>query len=166
MDSVYKFLIALVVAGAATLAAGLLPPEPGPALLGVLFFAATALTAAGISLLPAPNSAQKPAQKPAPGPAHKPAPTPAPATQPVRSSAPQRTSAAPAERGRESGVVKWFDAKKGYGFIIRESGEEIFVHFRSVRGEGRRGLNDGQSVSFRVETTGKGPQAEDVDPAD
>ena len=58
--------------------------------------------------------------------------------------------------------MKWFNGSKGFGFIIRENGEEIFVHYRSIRGEGRRGLNDGQAVEFRVETTDKGPQAEDI----
>ena len=65
---------------------------------------------------------------------------------------------------REEGAVKWFNGKKGFGFIIRDNGEEIFVHFRSIRGdEGRRGLRDGQRVGFRVAQTDKGPQAEDVE---
>lgn len=64
---------------------------------------------------------------------------------------------------RESGTVKWFNGSKGFGFIIRENGEEIFVHYRSIRGEGRRSLQDGQAVTFAVEHTDKGPQAEDVE---
>ncbi len=63
---------------------------------------------------------------------------------------------------REFGTVKWFNTSKGFGFIIKEDGEEIFVHFRSIRGEGRRSLRDGQSVSFIVAESDKGPQAEDV----
>ena len=63
---------------------------------------------------------------------------------------------------RETGTVKWFNVSKGFGFIIREDGEEIFVHFRSIRGEGRRSLRDGQKVSFVVAQSDKGPQAEDV----
>lgn len=63
---------------------------------------------------------------------------------------------------RERGTVKWFNGSKGFGFIVRENGEEIFVHYRSIRGEGRRGLRDGQSVSFVVAESTKGPQAEDV----
>jgi len=63
---------------------------------------------------------------------------------------------------RERGTVKWFNSSKGFGFIVRENGEEIFVHFRSIRGEGRRGLRDGQGVSFVVADSNKGPQAEDV----
>jgi CspA family cold shock protein len=63
---------------------------------------------------------------------------------------------------REHGTVKWFNVTKGFGFIVKDDGEEIFVHFRSIRGEGRRGLRDGQSVSFIVAQSDKGPQAEDV----
>jgi CspA family cold shock protein len=65
---------------------------------------------------------------------------------------------------REFGKVKWFNVSKGFGFIIRDNGEEIFVHFRSIQGQGRRGLRDGQSVSFIVVENDKGPQAEDVTP--
>ncbi|MCB1705381.1 MAG: cold shock domain-containing protein [Halioglobus sp.] len=66
------------------------------------------------------------------------------------------------DSGREHGTVKWFNASKGFGFIVKDDGEEIFVHFRSIRGEGRRGLRDGQSVTFIVADSEKGPQAEDV----
>ncbi|MCI5106319.1 MAG: cold-shock protein [Pseudomonadales bacterium] len=63
---------------------------------------------------------------------------------------------------RESGNVKWFNANKGFGFITRDSGDDIFVHFRSIRGEGRRVLRDGQRVEFAVVESDKGLQAEDV----
>lgn len=63
---------------------------------------------------------------------------------------------------REQGEVKWFNSGKGFGFITKDDGEEIFVHFRAIRGEGRRSLKDGQRVSFVVANTDKGPQAEDV----
>jgi len=63
---------------------------------------------------------------------------------------------------REHGTVKWFNVTKGFGFIVKDDGEEIFVHFRSIRGEGRRSLRDGQSVNFVVAQSDKGPQAEDV----
>jgi CspA family cold shock protein len=82
----------------------------------------------------------------------------------------EKRSATPARRqdyddsNREFGQVKWFNASKGFGFIIKEDGDEIFVHFRSIRGEGRRGLKDGQRVSFVVADSQKGPQAEDVTP--
>ena len=67
--------------------------------------------------------------------------------------------------GIEQGQIKWFDGAKGFGFIIRANGEEIFVHHRSVLGKGRRGLKDGAAVRYRVVNTDKGPQAEDVEPA-
>jgi cold shock CspA family protein len=73
---------------------------------------------------------------------------------------------------RESGTVKWFNRTKGFGFVIRENGEEIFVHQRSIRaiGEGderrRPALRDGQAVSFYVATREKGLQAEDVFPTE
>ena len=75
---------------------------------------------------------------------------------------PETASGSPRERGK----VKWFNASKGFGFIIKEDGEEIFVHFRSIRGEGRRGLRDGQEVTFVVADSEKGPQAEDVEGLD
>ncbi|MEH6583548.1 MAG: cold-shock protein [Halioglobus sp.] len=62
--------------------------------------------------------------------------------------------------------MKWFNVSKGFGFITRDNGEEIFVHFRSIRGEGRRSLRDGQRVSFVVADSDKGLQAEEVDPVD
>ena len=67
---------------------------------------------------------------------------------------------------RETGQVKWFNASKGFGFITLESGDEVFVHFRSIRGEGRRSLRDGQRVALEVAQTEKGPQAEDVENLD
>ena len=63
----------------------------------------------------------------------------------------------------ENGTVKWFNGTKGFGFIIRENGEEIFVHHRSIQGDGRRSLKDGADVRFRVVNTDKGPQAGDVE---
>lgn len=68
-----------------------------------------------------------------------------------------------ADGPREEGQVKWFNVSKGFGFITKDDGEEIFVHFRSIRGGGRRGLKDGQRVSFIVAESDKGPQAEDVE---
>lgn len=70
---------------------------------------------------------------------------------------------ASSEDDREWGQVKWFNVSKGFGFIVKDDGEEIFVHFRSIRGEGRRALKDGQRVSFVVAQSDKGPQAEDVE---
>jgi len=66
------------------------------------------------------------------------------------------------EDGRERGVVKWFNVKKGFGFITWDEGEDVFVHFRSIRGQGHRSLTEGQRVKFSVVRGEKGPQAEDV----
>jgi len=63
---------------------------------------------------------------------------------------------------RESGVVKWFDVKKGYGFIKREEGSDVFVHYSSIQGDDFRKLEEGQQVSFIVNETDKGLQAQDV----
>ncbi len=63
---------------------------------------------------------------------------------------------------RETGQVKWFNVSKGYGFITRDSGDDVFVHFRSIRGRGRRSLYEGQTVEFELTQGEKGPQAEDV----
>ncbi|MFN2241713.1 MAG: cold-shock protein [Anaerolineae bacterium] len=63
---------------------------------------------------------------------------------------------------RETGTVKWFNGSKGYGFIEREGGADVFVHFSAIRGEGFRNLEEGQSVEFTVEQGQKGLQATDV----
>ena len=60
---------------------------------------------------------------------------------------------------RTTGTVKWFNDAKGYGFISRESGEDVFVHYSSIEGEGYRSLSEGQLVEFAVEQGSKGPQA-------
>ena len=65
---------------------------------------------------------------------------------------------------REQGKVKWFNATKGFGFITREQGDDVFVHYRSIRGEGHRTLREGQKVEFVVMKGDKGLQAEDVQP--
>lgn len=63
---------------------------------------------------------------------------------------------------QETGVVKWFNASKGYGFIERDSGGDVFVHFSAIFGEGYRALEEGQRVEFTVVEGDKGPQAQDV----
>ena len=63
---------------------------------------------------------------------------------------------------RDTGTVKWFNTSKGFGFISRDSGDDIFVHFRAIRGEGHRVLVEGQRVEFSVMNRDKGLQAEDV----
>lgn len=64
---------------------------------------------------------------------------------------------------KETGTVKWFNSKKGFGFITRESNnEDVFVHFSNIEGDGFRTLYDGQAVEFTVSEGEKGPQAEGV----
>jgi cold shock protein len=73
---------------------------------------------------------------------------------------PRATAVATA--GKETGSVKWFSPSKGFGFITRDNGEDIFVHFRSITGNGHRILREGQRVEFEVTEGSKGLQAEDV----
>jgi len=63
---------------------------------------------------------------------------------------------------REVGIVKWFSDSKGYGFITRENGEDLFVHYTEITGEGFRTLEEGQRVEYSVEETEKGLQASSV----
>jgi CspA family cold shock protein len=60
------------------------------------------------------------------------------------------------------GTVKWFNGSKGYGFIEREGGADVFVHFSAIQGDGYRNLEEGQRVEFTVEQGAKGPQASNV----
>ncbi|MDP4093711.1 MAG: cold-shock protein [Bacillota bacterium] len=60
------------------------------------------------------------------------------------------------------GTVKWFDAAKGYGFIEREDGEDVFVHFSAIQSEGYKSLEEGQKVQFDIETGQRGLQAANV----
>lgn len=106
----------------------------------------------------------------------QPSATPATAAPAVQQAAPFRPSPsakAPAPKvaatrrsepdsARETGTVKWFNTSKGFGFISRDRGEDIFVHFRAIRGEGHRVLVEGQRVEFSVVQRDKGLQAEDV----
>jgi CspA family cold shock protein len=63
---------------------------------------------------------------------------------------------------RVTGTVKWFNGSKGYGFIEREGGADVFVHYSAIRGDGFRNLEEGQSVEFTVQQGPKGLQAADV----
>ena len=83
---------------------------------------------------------------------------PRPAARPAVAPAPVR----PLADDRERGTVKWFNTSKGFGFISRDTGDDIFVHFRAIRGEGHRVLMEGQRVEFSVIQRDKGLQAEDV----
>ena len=63
---------------------------------------------------------------------------------------------------RVTGTVKWFNATKGFGFIEQDEGEDVFVHYSAIVGEGYRSLEEGQRVEFVVVQGDKGPQAQDV----
>ena len=63
---------------------------------------------------------------------------------------------------RITGSVKWFNGDKGYGFLAREGGPDVFVHFSAIQGDGFRNLQEGQKVEFNVEKGPKGPQATNV----
>jgi len=63
---------------------------------------------------------------------------------------------------KEQGTVKWFNGSKGYGFIERAQGDDVFVHFNAIVADGYRNLEEGQRVEFNVTQGQKGPQAEDV----
>ena len=65
-----------------------------------------------------------------------------------------------------NGTVKWFNESKGYGFISRDGGSDLFVHFSNITGDGFKTLKDGQSVTFTEGQGPKGPQAENVEMAD
>ena len=62
----------------------------------------------------------------------------------------------------EQGKVKWFNAEKGFGFIEREGGDDVFVHFSAIQSEGFKSLDEGQAVTFEVEQGQRGPQATNV----
>ena len=63
----------------------------------------------------------------------------------------------------ETGTVKWFNAEKGFGFISREDGSDVFVHFSAIQGDGFKTLEEGQAVTFDVEDSDRGPQAVNVE---
>lgn len=150
-----KLITSLVVAAVASTVTTLIRGDAFPDLALFLAFSVatviTALVVAPPARIPADTRG---AAQPAPAPAAK-------------------RSAVPTGRGdvgegaqREQGKVKWFNVSKGFGFIVKDDGEEIFVHFRSIRGDGRQRLREGQRVSFEVASSSKGPQAEDVEPLD
>jgi len=155
MPLIGKLIISLVVAAVASTLFGLFQEGGSPflAMFGT-FSAATIVTTLISSIKFSPASTADAAKKPAKKSAEKPTKQPSKASSPVK-----KTSSA----NREEGEVKWFNVTKGFGFITRDNGEEIFVHFRSILGEGRRSLRDGQRVSYVVSDSDKGPQAEEVE---
>ena len=149
------FLVAVVVAALFAATATQLYSTlfaPNYLALLALFF----ITAAGTALATVRfNSRQQPAKAAQRRPERE-------RRKPVR----ERRPGPPKGAKRESGTVKWFDQNKGFGFIVRDTGDEIFVHHRSVRrvGNERAGLEDDQPVSFVAVERQRGWQAEDVAP--
>jgi CspA family cold shock protein len=151
MSLIVNIVISIAVAAVATALTTWYSGDTHAALLlFIAFSGATIVTAMLVSL--ANRSKAEPAQQGS---------TKSPRTH--KSPGKPASSAAAGDGPREQGQVKWFNVSKGFGFITKDDGEEIFVHFRSIRGGGRRGLNDGQRVSFVVAESDKGPQAEDVE---
>ena len=151
-----KLIISLLVAAVASTLLGFIHGGTTPFLvIFSAFLAATVATALLTSLKfsPATTTTVQPKKKPTKRAPKKPTKK---APEKVQTKTPDSTD-------REEGEVKWFNVTKGFGFITRKNGEEIFVHFRSIRGEGRRSLRDGQRVSYVVNDSDKGPQAEDVE---
>jgi CspA family cold shock protein len=73
-----------------------------------------------------------------------------------------RKGVAKGGRFMPTGRVKWFNEKKGYGFIAQESGDDVFVHFSAIKGEGFKTLTEGETVEFEITQGPKGPQAANV----
>lgn len=153
---------ALLVLAVGLQSLALLVPLDSLAGQPVVLLTLLAVTAAAVAqLLPgqaapaAPRATSQPPKAPAqPQPAPRPSQAPAPSAKPVSRGEPSG--------GRARGTVKWFNTSKGFGFISRDNGEDIFVHFRAIRGEGHRVLVEGQRVEFTVAQRDKGLQAEDV----
>jgi len=149
MSLIVKLIISLVIAIVASTVTTLLQDGSIPDLL---LLAAFSVATVATALLVSPSASTATAGS-----------TSVPAN--AGSKKPARRTASD-DADREQGQVKWFNVSKGFGFITKDDGEEIFVHFRSIRGEGRRSLRDGQRVSFVVAQSDKGPQAEDVEGID
>ena len=158
MSLIGKLIISLVVAAVASTLLGFIHGGNTPFLIAFgAFSAATIATALLTSIKFSPAGTAQPS-KPAAKKPSKSTPKKEPKKASTKTPAKNFDSA-----DREEGEVKWFNVTKGFGFITRDNGEEIFVHFRSIRGEGRRSLRDGQRVSYVVSDSDKGPQAEDVE---
>jgi CspA family cold shock protein len=149
MSLIVKLIISLVIAIVASTVATLLQGGSIPDLMLLAAFSVATVATALLASQSASTSTAGSISKPPNSGSKKPA----------------RHTAAD-DSPREQGQVKWFNVSKGFGFITKDDGEEIFVHFRSIRGEGRRSLRDGQRVSFVVAQSDKGPQAEDVEGVD
>ncbi len=147
MSTAAKIGIALVIAAAITGVAIVFPIASQPlglfALLAIATIATVLLTALPGAASPAPGKTAGKSNLESKPPAN-----------------------ADSTAGVEQGSVKWFSTKKGFGFIVSDNGDEIFVHYRNILGDGRRSLRDGERVSYRITQTDKGPQAEDVQQLD
>jgi len=150
-----KLIISLVVAAIASALLGFFHGgNTAYLILFGAFSAATIVTSLLVSIKFTPGTKNKPVS----GKTSKPKKAAPRQSKPTKKVAKTSSSA-----NREEGEVKWFNVTKGFGFITRDNGEEIFVHFRSILGEGRRSLRDGQRVSYVVSDSDKGPQAEEVE---
>jgi CspA family cold shock protein len=149
MSLILKLIISLVIAIVASTVTTLLQDGSIP---DMLLLAAFSIATVATALLVSPSATPSTAGN-----------SSAPANSGSKNPAPRTASD---DSARDQGQVKWFNVSKGFGFITKDDGEEIFVHFRSIRGEGRRSLRDGQRVSFVVAQSDKGPQAEDVEGLD
>ncbi len=152
MKLIAKTITSVAVAAVAAITTTWLTGDSHAALLLFFAFCGATITTALLVSIPDRSATSTPRK-------NKPKPRRAP--KPVADkSTPRDTSS---DEEREHGRVKWFNVSKGFGFITRDNGEEIFVHFRSIRGGGRRGLRDDQEVTFITAESDKGPQAEDVE---
>jgi cold shock protein len=154
-----KLVVSLLIAAIASVATVFAIPDVSSS-WSVIFiiFAVATIASSLLSSMKAPGTANGSAAA-SKAPAKK-----APAKKTKTKEKPAKAPAKAKSGGkREEGQVKWFNVSKGFGFITRDNGEEIFVHFRSILGEGRRGLKDGQRVSFVVADSDKGLQAEEVE---
>jgi CspA family cold shock protein len=163
-----KLVIAIAIGLVAAVIAALLTGSGAfDPVLAVLFVAATAGTALATHRpLAAPAGTAHVGSAPSRAPERQQQPKDAPRREKPAAKKKSAPAATVPQGPREEATVKWFNAAKGFGFLTLDDGREIFVHFRSIRGDGRRSLNDGQRVSFVVADTEKGPQAEDVEPLD
>ena len=143
----FALVFAAIFAGVATQAYVLLFEGQHLLLLGASFLAAVLTALATVRVLRARSPAEAPGAE--------------------RVASPRRERSrrrdAPAARKREAGTVKWFSADKGYGFVVRENGEEIFLHHSAIRGRGMKTLADGQPVTFVTVERERGLQASDVE---
>lgn len=145
----FALVFAAIFAGVATQAYVLLFEGQHLLLLGASFLAAVLTALATVRVLRARSPAETPGAERA--------------ASPHRERERSRRRDAPAARKREAGTVKWFSADKGYGFVVRENGEEIFLHHSAIRGRGMKTLEDGQPVTFVTVERERGLQASDVE---